>query len=78
MPSTTALRTFCNTNNILCLNRGIHTRFTIGNVKYKYGVKGSHLDIEQWGDFRVSTNPAMQVLDYLTNDRYGKRVKFRK
>ena len=72
MPSTTALRTFCNTNNILCLNRGIHTRFTIGNVKYKYGVKGSHLDIEQWGDFRVSTNPAMQVLDYLTNDRYGK------
>jgi hypothetical protein len=72
MPSTTALRTFCNTNNILCLNRGIHTRFTIGNVKYKYGVKGSHLDIEQWGDFRVSINPAMQVLDYLTNDRYGK------
>ena len=72
MPSTASLRTFCNTNSILCLSRAIHPRFTIANAKYKYGVQGSHLDIQEWGDFRVSTNPAIQLLDYLTNDRYGK------
>ncbi len=74
-PTTSALQTFCNSNNILPLNKNLPTRFTVTSAKYAYGVQGSHLDVEQFGDFRVSINPAMQLLDYLTSDRYGKGLK---
>ena len=45
--------------------------------------KGKHLDIsdqdiEQFGDYRVSINPAIQLLDYLTSERYGKGLDVEK
>jgi hypothetical protein len=78
MPTTSSLRTFCNTNNILPLSIAVPNRFTLGSATYRYGIKGSHLDIEQFGDYRVSINPAIQLLDYLTSERYGKGLDVEK
>ena len=78
LPTDSTLRSFCNTNNILLLTLKLPAHFTIGSVQYKYGVKGSHLDVEQFGDDRVSINPAMQLLDYLTSKRYGKGLDIEK
>ena len=72
LPTDSTLRSFCDTNNILLFTLKLPDHFTIGSAQYKYGVKGSHLDVEQFGDDRVSINPAMQLLDYLTSKRYGK------
>ena len=72
LPTDSTLRTFCDTNNILLFTLKLPDHFTIGSAQYKYGVKGSHLDVEQFGDDRVSINPAIQLLDYLTSKRYGK------
>ena len=72
MPTTSSLKTFCDNNSILPLSKDLPNRFTIGSAKYKYGIVGSHLDVQQFGDLRVSINPAMQLLDYLTSTRYGK------
>ena len=57
------------------VTKDLPTRFTVTSAKYAYGVQGSHLDAEQFGDFKVSINPAIQLLDYLTSDRYGKGLK---
>ena len=75
IPTTASLRTFCNSNDILPLNKDLPTRFTVTSAKYAYGIKDSHLDVEQFGDFRVTINPAMQLLDYMTSNRYGKGLK---
>lgn len=75
IPSTSSLKTYCNTNNILVLSRELPFRFRTAtgvDASYKYGIQGSHLDTGLYTDARVSINPAMQLLDYLTSKRYGK------
>ena len=83
LPSTGSLRTFCNTNNILVLSKNLPSRFrtTSGtgvDANYLYGIQGSHLDTGLYTDARVTTNPAMQLLDYLTSKRYGKGLDITK
>ena len=58
MPTTSSLRTFCNTNNILPVTKDLPTRFTVTSAKYAYGVQGSHLDVEQFGDCLLYTSDA--------------------
>ena len=81
IPSTSSLSTYCNTNNILVLSRELPARFrtaTTVDASYRYGIKGSHLDTSLFVDARVSINPAIQLLDYLTSKRYGKGLEIDK
>ena len=75
LPTTSSLVTFCSTNEILILNKELPQRFRSNsstNATYTYGTRGTYLDVGIYSDSRVSINPALQLLDYLTSKRYGK------
>lgn len=73
VPEDSTLRTFVSSNNILILNAGLPY---LSGAKYLYGVKEAIVENVVYGDYRVSTNPALQLLDYLTSKRYGKGLDF--
>jgi hypothetical protein len=73
VPEDSVLRAFIASNNILILNSALP--YTT-NSKYFYGIKESIAENVIYGDYRVSTNPALQLLDYLTSKRYGKGLDF--
>ena len=87
-PEDSALATFCSTNDILPLSKEIITRnneSVLTNLKYSYGQRSSDViqdevegESSQYQavisaqDARVTNNPALILLDYLTNKRFGK------
>lgn len=79
MPPEGTLRTGLTSRNIVMFEKTpqIPTYGTVlvPNVKYSMGENKAQLYGGKARDLRVSNNPAMQVLDYLTNDRYGKGLK---
>jgi hypothetical protein len=87
-PGDSTLSTFCDTNNILLIGHTIIINSSkedlLTGLKYSYGAEtetvlepgeggttqGSSVYSVQ--DARVTNNPAMILLDYLTNKRFGK------
>lgn len=84
VPETPALASFLSTNNIIIFSR--EYPYDITNSTYSYGSRTTNVPTTDsatptvlnttentiFGDLRVSINPAMQLLDYLTSNRYGK------
>ena len=85
LPTTTSLRTFCTANDLIVLNKNLPDRFrtTSGTgvsatAKYSYGGIVPNPEEGIYADSRVSINPAIQLLDYLTSKRYGKGLDINK
>ena len=86
-PEDTTARNFCDTNGILVIGHPVLTtgdESVLTGLKYSYGAKSEqvledtdggtsqHEQVYSAQDARVTNNPAMILLDYLTNKRFGK------
>ena len=69
-PTDTTLYNFVNTNRLFIFNTGKGT--LEGSYTYSFGTRSTTVVNKNYGDYRVSINPSLQTLDYITNKRYGK------
>lgn len=74
LPETVSYRNLFDTENILALGFSSFDKDTATYQVASSTVAVTEPENSYYGDFRVSNNPAWQLLDYMTSNRYGKGI----